>query len=1113
MKISKKRLSIKVISMLLMMAVFILPLLTGCDSSEESSEIILQNFSADETYFVAGYESNITFTVDVEGTVSSVDLCSDYGTVVGEMHDDGMDGDIAANDGTYTYVYSFTSENANSINYFAKSQGVISDNITIYIFDTPTEETKEEVLTVEQKVSDIETEFLNSEGYVLSDKVSDVLYQVEDYVKELYENGDVISYEVTESSVVYKLSNGMTMVYAPNVKGTYSIDKDISMTVSVYQPYYDWESTLIDDYINLPTCVNKEVDLLSAAATDVSNAFDNYSYSSSTIFKNKKVSLDSVKSFGENQIILWQGHGVYGGSKIHSLILTGSDFNWDEWLWNPIYYLDVCQDRIVNSYESETFSSKYIDKYVKNLNNSFIYLGPCESGYDNVLAKSFLNKGASAVIANTKTILCLYGDLMEYKTVHMLSQINPETNNYYTLSEALSYAKEVYGEDDSCYGGVGSTPKIFGGDNAENYRLAEYVPVSVSEFTVPDSKVLTIGQIDIIEPEIAPEDATDYTIEWTSSDESVVTVNPTGEYGTLTGKSKGTATITAELTSGNNVITKSTQVSVASKGRDTVLVLDVSGSMSGTPLTEMKESALQFCDDLLLDEYNNRVAIVCFDDSVTYHSFSNDLSELKEYINNISDGGSTNMTAALEKAEDILDNEGVDDHIKNIVIMADGLPNRGQTSDSGSAEFNSSSYIFFSSGEEYANAVVDTANEIMQKYNMYSLGFFHSLSGSDYDNCSKLMSKLTNMENGYHEVDQAENLQFEFGDIADDITDGSKIVINIACPVDVSVSYDGETLSSASDSYNDSVSFGTLQLLGSKQDVKVLSLDSDKVYDVELSGTDTGTMDYSVNYINENDEITDYRNFSSVPITDTTVIDSSTDNSTTVNLNIDNDGDGVVDIIWGADSNSNAEIIEDNTPTEPETTEPQTTVMETEPSIEPEKNNEDNDNVFMILIILFCSLIALGVIILLIIVGVRHKKAVRLTDEQSMLTDDAVTSVEKINNKEDDVKCDATLEILSGSMEGMKIPVISGEILALGKNPSLCQVVFTPDYSRVSRLHCTIMFDKNIEKFFVTDSSSNGTYFAKNRKLEKGKRTAVQNGTILYLSDENCSIRLLANSN
>ncbi|MGN1201885.1 MAG: VWA domain-containing protein, partial [Eubacterium sp.] len=758
------------------------------------------------------------------------------------------------------------------------------------------------------------------------------------------------------------------------------------------------------------------------------------------------------------------------------------------------------------------------------LSNDLILLASCHSGQNRKLADSFINKGATAVLGFTDTVYTAYCCNIGIYTLAYMTWINPNTKNYYTLSEALNKAKSELGNDDIEYAknhpniftdikSEVASPIIFGDTAAEDYRLDDYVPIAVDSFTVPDSKTLTIGQIDIIEPEIAPEDATDYTIEWTSSDESVVTVNPTGEYGTLTAKSKGTATITAKLTSGSNSMTKSTEVSVASKGRDTVLVLDVSGSMSGTPLTEMKESALQFCDDLLLDEYNNRVAIVCFDDTVTYHSFSNDLSELKEYINNITDGGATNMTAALVQADEIMSEEGMDDHIKNIVIMADGLPNRGQTSLSGSAEFSSSSYLLFTSGEEYANAVVDTANEIMQNYNMYSLGFFHSLSGSDYDNCSKLMSKLTNMENGYHEVDQAENLQFEFGDIADDITDGSKIVINIACPVDVSVSYEGETLSSASDSYNDSASFGTLQLLGSKQDVKVLSLDSDKVYDVELCGTDTGTMDYSVNYINENDEITDYRNFSSIPISETTIIDSSTDNSTTVNLNIDNNGDGVVDIIWGADSNSNAEIIEDNTPTEPETTQPQTTTAATEPSPVPENNNEGNDNIFMIVIIVICSFIALGVIILLIIVGIRHKKDDKLTDELPVLTEDAVASAESIKSKENNVKSDATLEILSGSMEEMKIPVVSGEILALGKNPSLCQVVFTPDYAKVSRLHCTIMFDKNIGKFFVTDSSSNGTYFATNRKLEKGKRTAVQSGTILYLSDDNCAIRLIANSN
>lgn len=663
-----------------------------------------------------------------------------------------------------------------------------------------------------------------------------------------------------------------------------------------------------------------------------------------------------------------------------------------------------------------------------------------------------------------------------------------------------------------------ATKDGFSGSKAEKISVLPYtvteidIPLykAVTNFSIPENLILTIGQTDLITPKVEPENAKGYTIKWTSSDESVATVNPTGEQGIVASHAKGTATITAELESGGKTITKSTEVRVASKGRDTVIVLDVSGSMSGTPMNEMKKSAVKFCEDLLTDEYNNRVGVVCFDNGINTYDLTNDINGLTSYINGLSTGGSTNMEDALVNAENLLDNSGNTEHIKNIVIMADGLPNRGKKSASGSSGIQSGSGINTSS--EYANAVVDTAQLIMQKYNMYSLGFFHSLSSSDYDNCKLLMSKLTNMPEGYHEVQKAEDLQFEFGDIATNITDGSKIVINIACPVDVTVSYGGETLSSSSESFNDEASFGTLQLLGDDKDIKVLSLDSDKQYDVNLTGTGEGTMDYSVNYVNADDEITDYRNFSSVPITKTTVINSSTENSTTVNLNIDNDGDGNVDVVWEAGSKGEGKISVDNTETTaPETTEAPSTVEVTEPVKETEN---DDDGTMLILIISVCSLLALGLIALIVVlVNVKNKEKYDSTEIPIVQSERAVTEDRKVQDEKQEKeaeKSDATIEILTGSMAGMKIPLSDGEILTLGKNPTVCQVVFTSDYTGVSRMHCTVSYSSSSKKFFVTDSSSNGTYLASKRRLAKGKRTSINSGEMIYLCDEKCTIRLLS---
>lgn len=626
------------------------------------------------------------------------------------------------------------------------------------------------------------------------------------------------------------------------------------------------------------------------------------------------------------------------------------------------------------------------------------------------------------------------------------------------------------------------------------YVYTDFGHTEITDFTIPDNITQTLGEVDVIEPETVPADATGYSIKWTSSDESVATVTPTGEECIVTSKGKGTATITGELVSNGKTITKSTNVRVASQGRDTVLVLDVSGSMSGTPIDEMKKSAINFCNELLADEYNNRVGLVLYDDYIDSVDLTNDLDMLINYIEGISSGGTTNMQEALKTAGDMLDSQGKDDNIKNVVVMADGLPNEGETSDSGKMS-QLPQYSSYPSDVAYANGVINTAENIMSNYNMYSLGFFHDLSGIEKDFAVDLMKLLTNMPDGYHQVDTAENLQFAFGDIQETISDGSKVVINIACPVDVSVTYNGETLSSAQSSYSDTASFGTLQLLGKNKDIKVLSLDPSAVYDIQLNGTGSGTMNYSVNYLDDSDAIIDYRTFESIPITPTTKIDSNTNNSAgDITLNLDEDGDGTIDKVYSAAVNSVAELTYGDEPQEPET------VEETEPI--------KSDNTWVtVMIAVVVVIVLLGVILTVVLVSSSSKKKNQTYN---------IPVIEPQNKTESNC---GKITVISGSMNGKEFNLDTGKGYIIGKDSSKAQIVLAYDYSKVSREHCVISYDDQTQMYSVIDMSSNGTYYIDNKtaplnssvskhRLNKNISIELQSGCVLILGDEDCRIIL-----
>ena len=643
--------------------------------------------------------------------------------------------------------------------------------------------------------------------------------------------------------------------------------------------------------------------------------------------------------------------------------------------------------------------------------------------------------------------------------------------------------------------------------------------IYATDFEVSIDEIITLGELGVIEPTIIPADADAYSIKWSSSDESVATVSPNGEAGIITTLAKGTTTITAELTSGGKTITKTTNLRVASKARDTVLVLDVSGSMYGDPLEEMKKSAIQFCNDLLKDEYNNRVGIVFYDDGISTIALTDDLNMLVSRIQSISDGGRTNMEAGLSAADNMLKNSGKADSIKNVVVMADGLPNEGKTSYSGSMP--SGNYSGYYTSVSYANAVIDTAKQMMNNYNLYSLGFFHGLYSDEKDFATALMKELTNQTDGYHQVDKAEDLQFAFGDISEDINVGSKIVINIACPVDVRVSYGGEMLSSSSSAFCNATSFGTLQLLGKNKDIKVVSLDGDKEYEVELIGTGVGKMDYSVNYFNEKEQLSDYRSFETVPITMTTVIKSNTDNSVDdIALNIDEDGDGEIDVIWTALAKSKGEITYEKNPPEPEEPEKE----------EPLAEEKEDMPVWAIVLICVFAFVLVGGGIVAVVVSTKKNNLDSEANSELEIPEHIPMNIVMCSrcgkthpsnqpcecwneNNKDQVTEEAErstgfIQVTNGSMNGFSVPIKDGETLYLGKDPKFANLVFTGDYKNVSRMHCAVTFDAKANRYYVTDSSSNGTYLISKKRLIKGKRTPVNINTVLILANDDCTVLL-----
>mgnify|MGYP001777634038 CR=1 FL=1 len=333
--------------------------------------------------------------------------------------------------------------------------------------------------------------------------------------------------------------------------------------------------------------------------------------------------------------------------------------------------------------------------------------------------------------------------------------------------------------------------------------------------------------------------------------------------------------------------------------KDVALVLDVSGSMDGRPLEETKNAASQFVDVAL--ENGAACALVTYDNEAqTLSGFSSDGATLRSEALGLDSGGGTNIEDGLAQAAALL--AARPQSAQYIVLMSDGEPNDGKTGDELIA---------------YAESIRDPNGDGVDEVRIYALGFNESASGQD------LLRGIAS-DGCFFSVQAAGDLTNFFRDIVDAINGVRFMYVRVACPVDVTVSYNGETLSSAGEEPLTRTSFGSLtfeeEVLPEGQEgaedgsdlVKVLRLREGASYAIDISGYDTGTMDYSIGFIDDEGRYSDFRTFSGVGVTSLTRASTTAEVSETTSLRIDDNGDGTYDRTLRAAANEEGRLV-DNT--------------------------------------------------------------------------------------------------------------------------------------------------------------------------------------------------------
>lgn len=447
--------------------------LVGCGRNTDTLKGF-EYFYADNVDIVIQEDTEITFTASIftEEKVDKISVQTESGQLLGYLYDDGTGKDENAGDNIFVGNISMRSDEEKHENIFAVANNVRSQNIEIFFYEELTEDDYKQLTTVNAEINEMQQKYIDNEGFVREENKALLLSEVSHYLEEKKQLGIVVDYEKGNNCVYTEFSNGVGYMFIPNQKDTLSagaakrittvepVRDSFGITTSLgftwldkkygkleYQGGYDVPSNaqmVVESNNSYYYNIGVDMDLSS---TEYMKAEDDH-------YVNEEVSIDNIKELAGSGIIIWEGHGGYS-EKIGSALITSESAS----MWQNLqkYSADLKEKRLITTggwytlgsdflFCNYAVTSKFFDHYFED--NSFdeclVYLGACNSGTDDRLANSFLNKGAKGVYCSNGTIFMEYEMLMRTTIFYNLLK-QTESGDFFTVKQALEAAWDTIG--------------------------------------------------------------------------------------------------------------------------------------------------------------------------------------------------------------------------------------------------------------------------------------------------------------------------------------------------------------------------------------------------------------------------------------------------------------------------------------------------------------------------------------------------------------------------------------------------------------------------------------------------------------------------------------------
>lgn len=261
------------------------------------------------------------------------------------------------------------------------------------------ESAKEEIKT---EIDKIESEYTNESGYISQDKTEEVLKKVYEFL--LKKSDETKLTELGTECIYVKFKDDSGYVYQPRVEG-YKLNGD-DINITTLQPYF--------------TEFGKQ-NSPDEAALSVTKSVPKAKFNDKDNLDDAKVTVNAIKSLNNYKIIIWDGHGGYAPT-LHSFMSISVPYK----KIKKIYYDDCKNDIFIESSNknSTILTVKFFEKYFNDsdFDGAVLYLGTCLSAADDILAKTFISKGASCVFGNTDVTTVAYDSCMMKSVFSYLSK-------------------------------------------------------------------------------------------------------------------------------------------------------------------------------------------------------------------------------------------------------------------------------------------------------------------------------------------------------------------------------------------------------------------------------------------------------------------------------------------------------------------------------------------------------------------------------------------------------------------------------------------------------------------------------------------------------------------